>query len=59
MVLKIVKKIRETRKLESIHKYHFEEKMKVENLTKPESEKTRVHAQKPQLKMPFKNSFSG
>ncbi len=38
---------------------HFvEQKMKVENQTKLESEKTRVYAQKPRLKMPFKDSIS-
>jgi hypothetical protein len=32
--------------------------MRVENQTKLKSEKTRVYAQKPGLKMPFKNSIS-
>ncbi len=54
------KKIRETRKLESIREYHFvERKMRVENQKKLESEKTRVYAQKPRLEMPFKNCNSG
>ncbi len=55
------KKICETRKLESIHEWHFAvRKMTVENQRqKVESEKTRVYAQKPRLKMPFKNSISG
>jgi hypothetical protein len=49
------KKIHETRKLESVHEKHFvERKMRVEN-----QPKTRVYAQKPRLKMPFKNSISG
>jgi hypothetical protein len=36
-------------------------KMRVENQTKAklESEKTRVYARKPRLKLPFKNSISG
>jgi hypothetical protein len=33
--------------------------MGVETRQKLESEKTRVYAQKPRLKMPFKNSISG
>jgi hypothetical protein len=33
--------------------------MWVENQTKLESEKTRVYAQKPRLKIAFKNSISG
>jgi hypothetical protein len=33
--------------------------MRVENETKLEPEKTGVNAQKPQLKIPFKNSISG
>ncbi len=33
--------------------------MSVENQTKLETEKSRIYAQKPQLKMSFKNSISG
>jgi hypothetical protein len=32
--------------------------MRIENQTKLMSERTRVYAQKPRLKMPFKNSIS-
>jgi hypothetical protein len=45
----LYKKVRETRKLD--------EGMKTRQ--KLEFEKTRVYAQKPRLKMPFKNSVSG
>ncbi len=51
------KKIPETRKLKSIHVQHFVEQKNEGR--KLESEKTRVYAQKTQLKMPFKNSISG
>ncbi len=51
--LKPMQKIRETRKLESIHEKHFVEQ-KSEG-RKPD--KTRVYAQKPGLKMLFKNSI--
>jgi hypothetical protein len=54
------RRILETRKLESTHKYNFAEgKMKIDNQTKLESEKTQVYAKKPRLKMAFKNSISG
>jgi hypothetical protein len=53
---KYTQKFRETRKLESIHEKHFvQRKNKGRKL---ESHKTRVNAQNPRLKMPFKNSIS-
>ncbi len=36
----------------------YKGKMRVENQTKLESENTRAYAQKPRLKMSFKNSIS-
>ncbi len=52
MVLKILaKKIRETLKLESILEYHFVE----QNKEGRKPTKTRVYAQKPQIKIAFKN----
>jgi hypothetical protein len=46
------KKIHETRKLESIHEQHFIERNN-------RVEVSRFYAQKPRLKMQFKNSISG
>jgi hypothetical protein len=50
------KKIRETKKRESIYEKHFEEQKKRGKKTgrKLEPEKTQVYAQKPRLKLPFK-----
>ena len=53
LVLKILtKKLRETRKLESIHEEHFVERNNEDRKPdkKFESEKTRVYAQKPLTK---------
>jgi hypothetical protein len=55
----IHKKIRKTKKLESIHEQHFVERKNEGSGQKLESEKTRVYTQKPRLKMLFKNSISG
>jgi hypothetical protein len=58
LVLKIhTKKIRQTRKIDSFHKLHMVERKN--EARKLKSEKTRVCAQKPRPKMPFKNSISG
>jgi hypothetical protein len=43
-------------KLEYIHEQHIEERKN--EVRKLESEKTQVYAQKPRLKIPFKNSIS-
>jgi hypothetical protein len=54
------KKIRETRKLEYIHEWHFKERKNEGRKPdkKLKSEKTRVYAQRSRLNMPFKNSIS-
>jgi hypothetical protein len=49
--------IRKTRTLEFIHEQRFVERKN--EVRKLESEKTRVYAQKPRLKMQFKNSICG
>jgi hypothetical protein len=54
------KNIFETRKLESIHEQHFVDQKNEDRKSdkKLEPEKNRVDAQKPLLKMTFKNSIS-
>ncbi len=56
-VLKILtKKIRETRKLESIHEQHFVERKNEDR--KPDKNSKLKTIEKPHLRMPFKNSVS-
>ncbi len=59
--LKSLQKIRETRKLDSIHDQHFVERKnegRKKTGEKLESDTTRVYAQKSRIKMLFKNSTS-